>query len=84
MGGDLASGRDLAQATGPMLRTTIPPDHLAARVRDEYLELPGLRLTLWQAQRLYGISSDDALRTFDNLVKRGFLRRGEDGSYSRS
>jgi Fic family protein len=67
-----------------MLRTTIPEDHLVARVRDEYLELPGLRLTLWQAQRLYGITPDDALRTFEDLVKRGFLRRGNDGAYARN
>lgn len=67
-----------------MLRTSIPHDHLAARVRDEYLELPGLRLTIWQAQRLYGITLDDALRTFEDLVQRGFLRRRQDGTYARS
>lgn len=67
-----------------MLRTTSPEDTLLTRVRAEYNELPGLRLTLWQVQRLYGITSDDALRTLDSLVRTGFLRLARDGMYVRS
>jgi hypothetical protein len=68
-----------------MLRiTTAEEDTLLTRVRAEYNELPGLRLTLWQAQRLYGITSNEALRTLDSLVKTGFLRLARDGAYMRS
>jgi hypothetical protein len=66
-----------------MLRTTTPDETLAARVLTEFSELPGLRLTLWQAQRLYGVTADEAERTMERLVRAGFLRMGRDGSYGR-
>jgi hypothetical protein len=53
------------------------------RLRTEYLEMPGLRLTCLQAQRLCGLDAltcADALKT---LVDAGFLRRTEGGQYVR-
>jgi hypothetical protein len=58
-------------------------DTLITRVRAEYSELPGLRLTLWQAQRLYGITYDEARRILDRLVRTGYLRMTQDGAYVR-
>lgn len=46
---------------------------LLLRIRGEYLEMPGLRLTLSQAMRLFNLDAltcDVALRT---LVEDGFL-----------
>ena len=53
------------------------------RLHTEYLEMPGLRLTCIQAQRLCGLDAvtcADALRT---LVDAGFLRRTDGGEYVR-
>jgi hypothetical protein len=66
-----------------MLRTRTPETTLAARVLTEFSELPGLRLTLWQTQRLYNVSADEAERTMDRLVRAGFLAIARDGSYGR-
>ena len=66
-----------------MLGTRTSDATLAARVLTEFSELPGLRLTLWQTQRLYGVSADEAERTMDRLVRAGFLTLARDGSYGR-
>jgi hypothetical protein len=54
------------------------------RVRGEYIEMPGLRLTTAQAQRLWGLdraSCDALLRA---LVDSKFLLRTRDGAFVRS
>jgi hypothetical protein len=53
------------------------------RVRGEYNEMPGLRLTVTQAQRLWGL--DRAVRdtVLSALVDVKFLRRSRDGAYVR-
>jgi hypothetical protein len=66
-----------------MLGTSTPEATLAARVLTEFSELPGLRLTLWQTQRLYSVSADEAERTMERLVRAGFLCVARDGSYGR-
>ena len=53
------------------------------RIFNEYLEMPGMRLTFAQAQRLWGLDADacaDALRA---LVDGRFLRRTDAGEYVR-
>jgi hypothetical protein len=50
-------------------------EHLAARVHAEFLEMPGLRLTLSQAQRLLGLEPEVCAQVVDILVDRAFLRR---------
>ena len=50
-------------------------EHLTARVRAEFLEMPDLRLTLSEAQRLLGLEADVCARVVDILVDREFLRR---------
>ena len=54
-----------------------------ARLVSEYLEMPGLRLTLAQAQRLMGLGEAECGRTLDALVQSGFLFRSTDGLYGR-
>lgn len=58
------------------------PD-LLARVRGEYLEMPGLRLTLRQAQRLWGLDSSTCRDVLADLVGTGFLVARADGTYVR-
>lgn len=50
-------------------------EHLAVRIRAEFHEMPGLRLTLSQAQRLWGLAPDICAQVVDILVDRDVLRR---------
>jgi len=44
------------------------------RVRAEFVEMPGLELTLPQAVRLWGLGADDCRHVLDSLADAGFLR----------
>ena len=47
-----------------------------------YREMPGLKLHLTQAARLFGLRSETCRIVLDDLVNTGRLRRTEDGQYS--
>jgi hypothetical protein len=51
---------------------------LSQRVRAEFLEMPGLRLTADQARRLFGIPDDLCQRILLTLIADGVLLRGAD------
>ena len=53
------------------------------RIRAEYLEMPGLRLTLGQAQRLCGVERTLCQTVLDALVSERFLCVKADGAYAR-
>jgi hypothetical protein len=55
---------------------------LLRRIRVEYAEMPGLRLTAAQAQRLFGLREDICARVLDALVHGGVLRRDENGAFA--
>jgi Fic family protein len=57
---------------------------LTRRVQAEYIEMPGLSVTLPQAQRLLGIDRDTCVAVIRTLVDRRFLRRTPQGRYIRS
>jgi hypothetical protein len=64
------------------IANTLTPG-LLLRIRGEYLEMPGLRLTLHQATRLFNLDAltcDVALRT---LVEDGFLWQTPQGAFLR-
>jgi hypothetical protein len=44
------------------------------RVRAEFLEMPGLELTMPQAVRLWNLGFDDCRNVIDALIDAGFLR----------
>ena len=48
-------------------------DALAQRVRAEFAEMPGMRLTAAQARRLFGLRSDVADRVLATLVQQRLL-----------
>jgi hypothetical protein len=50
-------------------------------VRGEYLEMPGLRLTKQQAQRLWALDLATCDELLDTLVGAQFLRRTHGGEY---
>ena len=44
------------------------------RVRSEFIEMPGMELTMSQATRLWNLGPDDCRDVLDSLVDAGFLR----------
>ncbi len=44
------------------------------RVRSEFIEMPGMELTMAQATRLWNLGPDDCRYVLDSLVDAGFLR----------
>lgn len=67
-------------------RSTMSPhraEKLLHRIRAEYLEMPGLRLTLKQAQRLWGLDEGTCARSLDVLVEAKFLVQTDRGMYVR-
>jgi len=47
---------------------------LVERIRGEFREMPGLQLTLGQAQRLFGLDPAACRHVIDTLVEASFLR----------
>ena len=61
-----------------------PADHMRQRVIGEYLEMPGLSLTVPQARRLLGLDTSTCERLLEELVDQHFLRRTPHGVYVRA
>ena len=59
-------------------------DLLLHRVRNEYLEMPGLRLTLEQAQRLWHLRRPECEELLVTLVDAGFLSKTRAGAFVRA
>jgi hypothetical protein len=53
-------------------------------IRAEYLEIPGLRLTKLQVQRLWGLDDVAAEAVLSALIDVKFLRRTHQGAYVRA
>jgi hypothetical protein len=56
---------------------------LLQRIRAEYQEMPGLCLTLRQAQRLWGLDERRAQAVFTALYRAGFLHLTKNDSFVR-
>ena len=59
-------------------------DDVLRRVRGEYTEMPGLRLTTAQAQRLWGLDRAACDALLHALVDAKFLSKTRDGAFVRS
>lgn len=58
-------------------------DRIVQRVRAEFLEMPGLRLTPRQARRLWGLDGEACHAVIEALVASAFLRRTSGGAVVR-
>jgi hypothetical protein len=56
-------------------------ERLVQRVLSEFREMPCLRLTPEQAQRLFSLRADVAARVIDTLIANGHVRIDPDGRY---
>lgn len=71
-------------AEKPAASTCLPPNpQLLDRIRGEYLEMPGLKLTLPQAQRLWHQRERECEGLLGALIDAKFLCRQSDGRYAR-
>jgi hypothetical protein len=69
--------------TVTVFRTTAE-DTLLWRVRGEYREMPGMRLTVDQAMRLWMLDRGTCVKVLDSLVTAHFLERDLNGRYARA
>lgn len=60
-----------------------PIDEILRRVQGEFLEMPGLRLTGAQAQRLWGLDTAMCEALLGALVDAKFLFKTRDGAFMR-
>jgi hypothetical protein len=58
-------------------------DEVLQRIQGEYVEMPGLRLTSAQAQRLWGLERDVCDALLAALVDARFLAKTRDGAFVR-
>ncbi len=57
-------------------------DVLLDRIRGEFGEMPGLRLTFPQACRLWHLDPSHCLAVLEQLVAEGFVHETADGAYT--
>jgi len=57
---------------------------LIEQVQAEYVEMPGLSVTLPQAQRLWAVDQATCVEVFGRLISRGVLRRTSKGRFVRA
>jgi hypothetical protein len=62
-------------------RRTNEEQELVRRICSEFVEMPCLRLTCAQAQRLFGLTEDTCRCLLDALVADKFLSRNANGMY---
>ncbi|HVB38637.1 MAG TPA: hypothetical protein VND92_08870 [Vicinamibacterales bacterium] len=53
------------------------------QIQSEFREMPGLRLTVAQAARLWHLQPSECERVLSEMVSAGFLRRSMSGQFSR-
>jgi hypothetical protein len=59
-------------------------NELVGRIRAEFLEMPGLRLTVTQASRLWGLDEGSCKHVIDILIGSSFLRWTSAGTVART
>ena len=59
-------------------------DEVVQRIQGEFIEMPGLRLTAPQAQRLWGLDRDVCDALLGALVDAKFLSQTRDGAFVRA
>ena len=57
---------------------------LLHRIKGEYMEMPGLRLTAAQAGRLWGLDPAACRDLLERLIAERFLQQRPDGAFARA
>lgn len=77
------TGRTHEPCTVTLFRTS-REDNLLRRVRGEFREMPGMRLTVDQAMRFWMIDRTTCTSLFDSLVAARFLELDATGRYHKT
>jgi hypothetical protein len=64
-------------------KSVLRSEEALRRVRGEFLEMPGLRLSEPQARRLWGLDEDECARVLAALIEMNFLFKTRDGAFMR-
>ena len=67
-----------------LIMTSKERAQIIGRIRGEFIEMPGLRLTLTQAQRLWGLDEATCSALLHLLTEQHFLTQRRDGTYART
>jgi hypothetical protein len=80
----ITTSREEHPATAPRNGAVVPQgiSALAIRVYGEYREMPGLRLTVRQAARLFSVAFDLADAVLHELRRASILARSNDGAFA--
>jgi hypothetical protein len=78
-----SAGGTHERCTITLFRTT-REDALLRRVRGEYREMPGMRLTIEQAMRLWSIDRQACATAFNSLVASHYLEIDDSGRFGRA
>ena len=54
-------------------------NRVVTRLRNEFIEMPGLRLTIPQAMRLWGLNHEECTEAVEKLIRDSFLKRTRKG-----
>ncbi len=72
-----------ARLVGTERRDWVTREQLVRRVRNEFEEMPGLRLTFGQAKMLFGLEHGCCQRILCELTASGYLAQLKNGLYGR-
>jgi len=67
-----------------MIVTADPIDLDALRIRNEFLAMPGLTISVPQVARMLGLRSEHAAAILETLASEQFLTHAADGAYRRA
>ncbi len=83
--GSFASGRQVRMWIAADKQQFVPlaNDRLLSTIWSEYAEMPGLKLTREQAQRLWAVDESTCTEVLESLVAAKLLIRGADRQYAR-
>lgn len=80
----LSSSRPLMMFRPQERRDHPSRERVVRRISGEFDDMPGLRLTLPQAQRLFGLREDICVRVLNALVEQARLRKDANGTFVRN
>ena len=84
MSGVLATTGKAYEPCTVMLYRKIGADALITRVRGEYREMPGMRLTIDQAMRLWNLDRQTCSKALGSLVASHYLELDASGRYRKA
>jgi hypothetical protein len=84
MNATMRTAADAHQPCSVTVYGTITEDNLLRRIRGEFREMPGMRLTLEQAGRLWDLDRATCVGVLGKLISARFLEMDGNGRYRKA